>query len=135
MSFGLKQSGERFILYNSVDNIPVEVSLYDDSTDDLGRNPTENDITTEPENISRKESTITLTLSGKRWQFTSSSSITFNTSNSSGRVDGYFTRIDSNNNGDYDTFFIAGALEEPEDIENIDELEVKPGVGGRFVSP
>lgn len=135
MTNGLKQAGEKYILENSIDNLTVEVSLYNDAEDDIGRSPTESDITTEPNNIVREEATLTLENINTRWRFISDSTVTLDVSSASGKVDSYFLKVDSNNNGTYDLFFLSGALEEPGEVEYYDAYKLEPGAGGIFSTP
>lgn len=135
MTNGLKEAGEKYILENNIDNLTVEVSLYNDSKDNIGRSPTESDITTEPINIIREEITLTLEKVNTRWRFISNSTVTLDVSNSTGKVDSYFLKVDSTNNGTYDIFFLSGELEEPGNVEYYDTYKLEPGAGGIFSTP
>lgn len=135
MANGLKKDGEEYLLKNNIENESVEVSIYNDSKDDLGRSPTEEDITTEPNSITRANAIFKLESVNDRWQFISDSTVTIDVSGSSGDVDSYFVKIDSTGNGDYDTFLISGALEQKGNVDNYDEYKLEPGIGGIFSYP
>lgn len=134
MPYGVKQDGEEYLLTNNVDQLDVEVSLYDEATDSHPHDGDETDITTEPSNLSRETATLTVELTGSHWEFSSDSTVTFAVTDVSGEVDAYFL-FEPNSA----TLLATADLLDQDgnsrrsDLGELDELAIDPGVGGGFV--
>lgn len=128
MGYHLVTNGQQELAQNDATSLTVEIGLYDDSTDSIPVGGTLADITTEPGNVSRISSGITLSTPDDYVELNASATpITFDVSGSSETVDSYFVVVNSE-------LFYTGALEQSRDLSGVDELELQT-VGKEFAAP
>lgn len=135
MPFGVKQDGEEYLLKNSVDSITIELSLYNESSDQHAFTEGLAEITTEPTGLTRQTATVTAELNASNhWEIDTDSTVTFDTSSQTENVDGYFARVNSTGE-----FLLTAALLDSDgnprtvDLSEVDELDLDPGAGAVFV--
>lgn len=137
MSFQLHDTGEQYLIRTAGNDITpvssVDASLYNDSTDALSESNDVADITTEPAGGSFSRQSVscpgdlTLQYDGSTDYQKVLADQTFDTSDSSQTVDGYFIVVNYQADADgssTDHLYFTGGLDQSYDLSSVDQLTI-----------
>lgn len=136
----LHDPGEEYILKNDITAATIIWGLYNTS-DGLADSDNLTAITTEPAGASyaRQTQAVEAADSGGDWQFQNSATITFDTSDSSATVDGWFCLInfqsvDQGDGSPQDNLIATGTLSTTYNLDdgstNITSVDINSGTAG-----
>jgi len=141
MSHILTDLGEEWTLETALEGVSVTIGLYNDGTDAIGDTDDLGAITTEPSdgNYARQSASLTLADESGDWAAETSSDVSFDTTDTTGTVDGYFivanfTADDTGDSGANDHLVATGALSQDRDLSQIDTLTISAGSMGFSVT-
>lgn len=137
MTRQLHNTGEEYII-DKLNGESFTVSLYNDSTDNLGDSDDISNIGTEPSggSFSRQSSTFSVTDNASgNWQIDNDNQLTYDTSDSSQTVDSYFIIVnfqsdDTNDSSANDHLLVTGALDQSLDLSNFSQVAIDAGEAG-----
>lgn len=133
----LTDLGEEWTLKTALEGASVTLGLYNDGTDGITDTGDLADITTEPGdgNYARQAMTIDLADLNGDWEARNAAQLSFDVTNTTGTVDGYFivANFQASDTGDgsaTDHLVITGALSQSRDLSQIDTLNIDAGSAG-----
>lgn len=141
MSFILTDLGEEYYAKFDVGASALDLGLYNDGTDAISDPDDLGAITTEPGGsaYARQSTAVTVTDLSGDWGFDNDNEESFDTSDSSQTVDGYFfvANFQASDTGDstaQDHLIATGALSQSRNLSDIDTLKISAGGIGVKVS-
>lgn len=141
MSYILTDLGEEYLMKNDVGAASLDTGLYNDGTDTIADTDDVGAITTEPTGASyaRQVTAVTVSDISGDWGFDNDSQESFDTSDSTQTVDGYFlvANFQASDTGDttnQDHLIATGALSQTRNLSDIDTLNISAGGIGVTVS-
>lgn len=134
MSFILTDLGEEYYAKNDVGAADLDTGLYEDNTDTIGDTDDLAAISTEPGGsaYARQNTPVTVADLSGDWGFDNDNEESFDTSDSSQSVDGYFfvANFQASDTGDSsanDHLIATGALSQSRNLSDIDTLKISAG--------
>ena len=134
MSFILTDLGEEWYAKNNVDTATLPVGLYNDATDGINDTNDLSAITTEPSGAAygRQSAAVSAADLSGDWGFDNDAELSFDTSDSTQTVDGYFfvatfQASDTGDSTNQDHLIATGALSQSRNLSDIDTLKISAG--------
>lgn len=134
MSFILTDLGEEWYAKTNVDGASLPTGLYNDGTDAISDTDDLAAISTEPSGAAyaRQSAAVSAADLSGDWGFDNDAELSFDTSDSTQTVDGYFfvanfTASDTGDASATDHLIATGALSQSRNLSDIDTLKISAG--------